>query len=111
MADLVDLEWEREKRMPNINFPVQCVVCGDRWEVITPLPAPNHFDCTRCLAAPNEMAEALRPFAECAAQIADTEDDEEWAKFRLLVKDYRRAARAICPSNPSGNKATNSGEE
>lgn len=34
---------------------------------------------------------ALQPFADCNAQIADTEPDEEWAKFRLLVKNYRLA--------------------
>jgi predicted Zn-ribbon and HTH transcriptional regulator len=42
-----------------------------------------------------DVREALRPFAECVSQIKATEDDEEWAKFRLLVKDYRRAARAL----------------
>jgi predicted Zn-ribbon and HTH transcriptional regulator len=42
-----------------------------------------------------KLAEALRPFAECVSQIKATEDDEEWAKFRLLVKDYRRAAKAL----------------
>lgn len=40
-------------------------------------------------------AKALRPFADCCDQIADTEDDEEWAKFRLLIKDYRRASQAL----------------
>ena len=39
------------------------------------------------------LREALKPFADCCDQIEDTEDDEEWAKFRLLIKDYR-AARA-----------------
>ena len=38
-----------------------------------------------------ELVEALEPFAKCCEQIADDEDDEEWAKFRLLIKDYRRA--------------------
>ena len=42
-----------------------------------------------------QLREALKPFAKCSEQIADDEDDEEWAKFRLLIKDYRRAARAI----------------
>jgi hypothetical protein len=31
--------------------------------------------------------------------IADDESDEEWAKFRLLVKDYRRARAALEPDN------------
>lgn len=42
-----------------------------------------------------EAREALKPFADCCEQISDEEDDEEWAKFRLLIKDYRRAAQAI----------------
>lgn len=43
------------------------------------------------------LREALKPFADCCDQIADDEDDEEWAKFRLLIKDYRRARQAIAP--------------
>lgn len=42
-----------------------------------------------------ELVEGLRPFADCVEQIADTEDDEEWAKFRLLIKDYRRAKAVV----------------
>lgn len=38
---------------------------------------------------------ALKPFADCCDQIADDEDDEEWAKFRLLIKDYRAARAAM----------------
>lgn len=38
-----------------------------------------------------EYRDCLKVFADCADQIDDSEDDEEWAKFRLLVKDYRRA--------------------
>ncbi|WP_324694553.1 hypothetical protein [Novosphingobium sp. RL4] len=41
------------------------------------------------------LREALEPFAECCDQIADTEDDGEWAKFRLLVRNYRTARRAL----------------
>jgi hypothetical protein len=41
------------------------------------------------------LVEALRPFAECAEQISDDEDDEEWAKFRLLIKNYRAARTAL----------------
>lgn len=40
------------------------------------------------------LREALKPFADCVDQIGDDEDDEEWAKFRLLIKDYRRAKSA-----------------
>ncbi len=43
----------------------------------------------------SEMVEALRPFADCCDQIADDESDEEWAKFRLLIKDYRAARQAL----------------
>ena len=43
------------------------------------------------------MREALEPFAACCQQIADDESDEEWAKFRLLIKDYRRARAALNP--------------
>lgn len=41
---------------------------------------------------------ALKPFAECVEQISPDEDDEEWAKFRLLIGDYRRAAKAFASS-------------
>jgi len=41
------------------------------------------------------LEDALKPFADCVEQINPEEDDEEWAKFRLLIKDYRRAADAI----------------
>lgn len=45
----------------------------------------------------NELAliEALRPFANCVEQIDPSEPDGEWAKFRLLIGDYRRAAKAL----------------
>lgn len=42
-----------------------------------------------------EMAEALEPFAACVDQIKPGESDEEWAKFRLLVQDFRRARTAL----------------
>lgn len=44
------------------------------------------------------LAEAegvVRPFADCVEQISPDESDEEWAKFRLLIKNYRAAARWI----------------
>jgi len=43
----------------------------------------------------DEMAKALEPFADCCQYIEDTDDDEEWAKFRLIVSDYRRAKAAV----------------
>jgi hypothetical protein len=42
-----------------------------------------------------ELERALKPFADCCEQIADDEDDEEWAKFRLIIKDYRAARAAL----------------
>ena len=48
----------------------------------------------------NEAFEALLPFADCLQYIEIDEDDEEWAKFRLLIKHYRQAAIAyeLCKS-------------
>lgn len=45
-------------------------------------------------AAPDLLA-ALKPFAECGEQISDDESPEEWAKFRLLVRHYRAAWKAV----------------
>lgn len=42
-----------------------------------------------------ELREALKPFADCCWQIRADESDEEWAKFRLLIKNYRRARQAL----------------
>jgi hypothetical protein len=42
----------------------------------------------------NAAFEALLPFADCLQYIEIDEDDEEWAKFRLLIKHYRQAAVA-----------------
>jgi hypothetical protein len=41
------------------------------------------------------LQEAAQPFVNCCEFIADDEDDEEWAKFRLLVKDYRNLRKAL----------------
>lgn len=43
---------------------------------------------------------ALKPFADCVDQIGPDESDQEWAKFRLLIGDYRRAAAAL-KGNPN----------
>jgi len=42
----------------------------------------------------------LKPCPKCQADKAswgyiNFHDDEEWAKFRFLVKDYRRAGKAL----------------
>lgn len=55
--------------------------------------AEAHLQLTRLMVI--KLEEALRPFAECALQIPAEESNEEWAKFRLLVKDYRRAAHVL----------------
>lgn len=48
------------------------------------------------LLAENErLREALRPFSDCCDQIGDDESDAEWAKFRLLISDFRRARQAL----------------
>lgn len=55
-------------------------------------------DYDRAERAESQLAEArgaLEPFANCCEHITDDEDDEEWAKFRLLIKDYRRAKAAL----------------
>jgi len=60
-----------------------------------------------------ELEGALEPFAKCADEI-DYDDktrseyadepfvtsDDEWAKFRLLVSDYRRARAALQRKEP-----------
>lgn len=48
------------------------------------------------------LKQALHPFAKCCEEwIEDSEDDEEWAKFRLLIGDYRRAFNALSDSPPA----------
>lgn len=39
-----------------------------------------------------DVREVVAPFVACMEYIPDTESDEEWAKFRLLVKNYRALA-------------------
>jgi len=46
------------------------------------------------------LREALEPFAKCADELDGSEDvtptpDDEWAKFRLLASDYRKARAAL----------------
>lgn len=54
------------------------------------------------LASYAEMVVALQPFAECCDQIAPEEDDEEWAKFRLVIYEYRRARAALIKARGGG---------
>ena len=51
-----------------------------------------------------ELEAALKPFADCCEHILDSEDDEEWAKFRLLIKDYRTAAKALAKASLEKHK-------
>lgn len=44
------------------------------------------------VATENEtLRAALQPFADCCEYIKKSEDDDEWAKFRLIIKNYRQA--------------------
>jgi hypothetical protein len=53
--------------------------------------------------------EALRPFADCVDQIDATESDEEWAKFRLTIGDYRRARKALAALDQPSAQSPESG--
>lgn len=50
-----------------------------------------------------QLLAALKVFAKCAEQIDDDEDDEEWAKFRLTIGDYRRAQSVLTKANGESN--------
>jgi hypothetical protein len=51
--------------------------------------------------AVRECLAALKPFADCIEHINPEEDDEEWAKFRLLIKNYRQAAATFKKLTPT----------
>lgn len=63
------------------------------------------------MALIERLTKALEPFAKCADEI-DYDDkerdeptpDDEWAKFRLLVGDYRRARTALSASQPTSRE-------
>jgi hypothetical protein len=79
----------------------------------TPAPAPDKVArLVDALAVPEVRAlvEAVAPFAACADELdAETASggrewpDDEWAKFRLLVGDYRRARAALAPFTKGGD--------
>jgi len=52
-------------------------------------------DINRLRALNAELVDALEPFAACCEQIKDDEDNEEWAKFNLLILNYRKARAAL----------------
>ena len=51
-----------------------------------------------------DLLAACKPFINCLDQIADDESDEEWAKFRLLVGDYRRLRNAATALRSQGGE-------
>ena len=78
---------------------------GDPAGMITPallMAASGHSYISADAPALVALVEALRPFASCADELDhETREtgreypDDEWAKFRLLVSDYRRARAAL----------------
>lgn len=95
MTATIDLKgpWNKEENgkrgawVANSEGEWVALACGDTDESAT-----RHAS---AIEAVPDLLEALRPFAECAEQIGDTEDPEEWAKFRLLIKNYRAARDAV----------------
>ena len=60
------------------------------------------LDLARHYLAACETVEALRVFANCADELDREKEatgrefpDDEWAKFRLIVSDYRKARAAL----------------
>lgn len=69
-------------------------------EGLTIVEAAEITRLTEALRAAEErekgLREALEPFAKCCEDwISDAADDEAWVRFRLLIKDYRRARQAL----------------
>lgn len=72
------------------------------WRMEDDSRSPEKEANANLIAAAPELLEALRVFANCAHELdgrpedgADRPDDDEWAKFRLTVGDYRKARAAI----------------
>jgi hypothetical protein len=81
-------------------YTPQCATAEDAvdlWNMRAPDPALSTL-----LEQNRKLEEALKPFAECVVWISPEESDEEWAKFRLLIGDYRRAARALLSGGGEG---------
>lgn len=78
-------------------------VCDAPGEDGCSMPCPvcfgTGYDVTAAVTVIERLRSALKPFADCCEQIAADESDEEWAKFRLLIKDYRAARAAIDPAS------------
>jgi len=77
-------------------WQVECTDCSAHVDAETEADAIAAWNTRASTASEAErVREALEPFAKCCEQIADDEPDDEWAKFRLTVGDYRRALAAI----------------
>lgn len=107
MAEEVDSGWAADRQqgseveMPR-NVPLEAARLIGR--LVTRRPTlPDDRD-----AVIARMQAALKPFADCCDQISDDESDEEWAKFRLLIGDYRRARIAL--SKHDRNEGGDDGE-
>ena len=68
-------------------------------------------ECEKLRARETKLVEALEPFAACADELdgspedgIEPTDDDEWAKFRLLVSDYRRARAALAAYRQQGGE-------
>jgi hypothetical protein len=48
MADPIDMELEREKRMAHATMHVRCVDCGHEWQATAPIPWPSKLECSHC---------------------------------------------------------------
>ena len=70
-------------------------ICSDASYAMSSFREPALAAIRAMLGGVEPVADALRPFAECVEQVSAEESDEEWAKFRLLIGDYRRAAKAL----------------
>lgn len=69
---------------------------GSRWmDTLATTNKTHASEIQKLLDFNAELVAALEPFAKCCEHIKDEEDEEEWAKFFLLVKDYRRAKAAL----------------
>lgn len=58
----------------------------------------------QCKEQIKRLREAIKPFSDCIDQIPGDESDEEWAKFRLLVKHYRAARTAFALSGARNDR-------
>jgi predicted Zn-ribbon and HTH transcriptional regulator len=48
MADVIDLNDERQAREPHATLHTRCVDCGHEWQAVAPMPWPSKLECPRC---------------------------------------------------------------